>query len=229
MSFPLPDHPLLSSPHPFWLFITRFGEAQIMLPALAVVLLWFGFKPEGRRVAITWLACLAAATLLTTTTKVAFIGWGLGWAPLDFTGISGHSMFSAAVLPLLLVTTVARRPAGTRWSAWGVGCVLAALIALSRVRTGSHSVSEAIAGFLIGTLSSGGALCLAAAPPLRLPRRLLAGIAACLALLLLATPTAPTHALVTRLALAMSGHPHPHTRAEMLYRYRLAQRHVGAP
>ena len=30
------------------------------------------------------------------------IGWGIGWAPLDFTGFSGHAMFAAALMPLLL-------------------------------------------------------------------------------------------------------------------------------
>ena len=46
----------------------------------------------------------AAAALITTVTKVAFIGYEVGYAPLDYTGISGHAMFAAAVLPVSIAS-----------------------------------------------------------------------------------------------------------------------------
>lgn len=212
-------------PHPYWPVITRFGEAQILLPALLVLLVWFFFiKPHGRRTATVWMTCVSAAALLTTLTKLAFIGWGVGWARFNFTGISGHAMFAAAIIPLLMAAAFSTQNPRMRRVAVGLGCGLALIVAVSRVTTGAHSISESVAGFLVGTLASGVALTLAQAPPVKVPRLMLAGLCGCLALLLLGTPTAPTHALVTRLALRLSGNEQPYTRAMMLSRHQLQSR-----
>jgi membrane-associated phospholipid phosphatase len=214
----LPD-PLLLPPtlaDDFWGFVSRFGEAQILLPSLAAVTLWWFFtRPATRPIAAVWLACLAAATVLTTLSKLAFIGWGLGWAALDFTGISGHSMFAATVLPMLLAAATATRAVGVRRAGFVAALAFAALVAVSRVMVDAHSVSESVAGFATGALASGLALRWAAAPAVRLPLGLFAGVALGLAFLLAKTPTAPTHALVTRIAMALAGNSQPYTR-EML-------------
>jgi hypothetical protein len=84
-----------------WTVVTRLGEAQILLPALVSVSAWLAWRVAAPRTAAWWLGLTAVAALVTTATKLAFIGWGLGSAPLDFTGLSGHAMFAAAVLPLL--------------------------------------------------------------------------------------------------------------------------------
>jgi membrane-associated phospholipid phosphatase len=82
--------------------------------------------------------------------KVAFLGFGLGIAALDFTGFSGHSMYAASVeIPLLATCALALCGRG-RWVGAMLGTALAALIAVSRVEVGAHSVSEAIAGFVLG-------------------------------------------------------------------------------
>ena len=84
-----------------WGLVTRLGEAQILLPAMFVALLWLVLPARTPRTALWWLAGTAVVALITTATKVAFFGYGIGYAPLDFTGISGHAMFAAAVLPVL--------------------------------------------------------------------------------------------------------------------------------
>jgi membrane-associated phospholipid phosphatase len=201
---------LLHSP---WHLITRLGEAQVLLPAFAAVLLWLGLRWGAWAVAARWFACLCLATLVTTVTKVAFIGWGIGYAPLDFTGISGHSMFSSTVLPLLFAA--AASTAGPRWrrAAPALGYAAAGLIALSRVIVHAHSPSEAVAGFALGSAASALALRWAQAPHAPLSKALLAAWCAWFLMMPVGAPRSRTHDWVTRLALTLSGHERPYTRA----------------
>lgn len=147
-----------SLPH-FWPLLTRLGEAQILLPAALVAAFALQRRPEGRPLALWWLLLIATAALLTTASKVAFIGWGIGWPELNFTGISGHAMFAAAVYPLLLGTLASRLPPLARQLAIGAGCALALLVGLSRIKVGAHSGSEVLAGLLVGAVASALALC----------------------------------------------------------------------
>ena len=96
MSSTLPNSAL------FWHLLTRLGEMQILLPAALLAMLAMFRRPEARPLAGWWGVFLMTAALITTASKVAFMGWGLGSAELDFTGISGHAMFAAAVYPLLI-------------------------------------------------------------------------------------------------------------------------------
>ena len=66
-----------------WPVVTRLGEAQILLPAALALCAWMAFRPSARPLVAWWLALLTLATLVTTLTKVAFLGWGLGSAALD--------------------------------------------------------------------------------------------------------------------------------------------------
>ena len=145
----------------FWLAVTRLGEAQILLPAFLAGAFWLAFaRPAGaygrlaqgnphahdhpaRRSAWRWVAGITATTLVTTASKVAFLGFGIGIAALDFTGFSGHSMYSWAILPVLGAIVAGR-------CGVAAGVVLAVLITWSRVRLGAHSWSEAISGMALG-------------------------------------------------------------------------------
>lgn len=202
-----------------WHLFTRLGEAQILLPMLLAVMAWFVARLKAFAVARTWLLCIAAATLLTTLTKIAFIGWGMGYAPLDFTGISGHAMFAAAVMPVLAATVASTATARQRRFALAVGYALAALVAWSRVHIGAHSGSEAVSGWLLGAAASGCALAWAEAPHTHAPKALLLGALVWLAVTPVGAPPSPTHGWVTRIALALSGHQQPYTRQMMLHRY----------
>jgi len=207
----------------FWFTVTRLGEAQILLPAMLAMALWLIHRSNARRVVALWLGLTAIAATITTATKVAFIGWGLGFAPLNFTGISGHAMFATAVLPVL-----ARACASTADDHWHrpsliLGYVLAALVTVSRVATGAHSVSEALFGFALGGAASAAVLALAAMPHTPLPRTLLAGVALWLAITSVSAPPSRTHDWVTHLSLAVSGHERPYTRHDLWVRYRRQQ------
>ena len=199
----------------FWAVVTRLGEAQILLPAALLAMAWLAARRDGRAAAARWLVALAVAAALTTATKLAFIGWGVGSAALDFTGFSGHAMFAAATLPVLLRALAAPGRVAAR-NAAAAGLALAALVAWSRVAVDAHSAAEALAGFLLGSTASGCVLVrgdfLALHPRPRWAPALL------LAWLLITSGAAPpsrTHDMVTRLALALSGRAQPHTRAEL--------------
>ncbi|MGS0754580.1 hypothetical protein ACVBEH_07590 [Roseateles sp. GG27B] len=77
----------------FWLLLTRLGEAQILFPLAAAAAAWLWLRAEQATLARRWVLCLCLSTALTTASKLAFIGWGLGWAA-RFHRHSGHAMVS---------------------------------------------------------------------------------------------------------------------------------------
>jgi membrane-associated phospholipid phosphatase len=202
--------------HPAWHLVTRLGEAEILLPAAALTAIALLAKPETRQLALRWVAFVCLATALTVASKVAFIGWGLGWAVINFTGVSGHAMFSAAVYPVLMVSFVRPDAQGRHGRAIALGYSIALLIGISRIAIGAHSASEVLAGLLAGGTAS--ALTLAwSAPPARLMRPLVPiALVAWMALTPLQMPASQTHNMVTRLALALAGHDTPFTRSDLL-------------
>jgi len=204
----------------FWAVITRFGEAQILLPACAAALLWLLFasaagprslpRHGGRAAAWRWGAGLCTTTFVTTASKVAFLGFGMGWAALDFTGFSGHAMFSCAVLPVLAGVVAGRGGAFT-------GALLAALVVVSRVQVGAHSWSEAVSGALLGAVVAAWALRAWFEPPgpVHPPWWLPLALVAWLSVLPAHAPPPRTHDAVVRLSLWVSGRSQPYTRRQM--------------
>lgn len=210
---------------PLWQAVTRLGEAQILLPVMLAVAIWLAWRQRARRAAGAWVASTVAAASLTTASKLAFLGHGIGWPALDFTGFSGHAMFAAAVLPPLLqsVAGVAPRNGVAGW-AWVAGYVLALLVAISRVAVSAHSVSEVIGGFALGAAASAAALWLGRPWPALGRVRLLAPLLLAWAALGVAgAPPSRTHDWVTRLALAQSGRAQPYQRWQMHRDHQRAQ------
>jgi len=205
-----------SNPSYLWHLLTRLGEAQILLPAVLVGTASMLWRREARPFAMWWLALLGAATLLTAASKVAFIGWGLGWARFNFTGISGHTMFASAVCPVLFAALTTKMPRVVRYLAIAVGAVLAMLIGVSRVVIHVHSASEVLAGLCIGGAVSAATLAIA-----RLPSGLFGPAVAPTVLLWLTmtpfhAPALNTHSAITSISLMLSGRETPYTRWEML-------------
>ena len=91
---------------PYW--ITRFGERGIVVPLAVALTLWMLATSRAVRPLMLWLVPLCLAVGLTGLSKIAFIGWGLGIAAIDFTGLSGHAMFSAAIYPVVAYTLAAQ-------------------------------------------------------------------------------------------------------------------------
>lgn len=207
-----------------WHLITRLGEAQILVPVALLAALALLRRPGARPLAAWWMALLSLAVFVTTASKVAFIGWGIGWAELNFTGISGHAMFAAAIYPVLLATlTSAASPAAHRLAVVA-GFAAALLVGVSRLVLGAHSVSEILAGWLVGGAASAAALTMEVHAPDRVGVVIPVVVALWLVLMPVQAPASGTHTMVTRLALALSGHKSPYTRGAMLRELRRRQR-----
>jgi membrane-associated phospholipid phosphatase len=200
---------------PFWRVLTRLGEAQILLPAAALSILALLRQPQGRPLAAWWLGTLAVAVAVTTVSKLAFIGWGIGWSALDFTGISGHAMFAAAVYPLLLRTLAPATPRFAPWLAISAGAALALLVGVSRVTVHAHSWSEVAAGLTLGGAVGCISLMQGHLPECRVKLWVPLATAAWLVLMPVHATASNSHALVTRMALALSGRHNPYTRDEL--------------
>jgi membrane-associated phospholipid phosphatase len=213
----------------FWFAVTRLGEAQILLPAFLAGALWLAFaRPAGaygrlaqgnphahdhpaRLSALRWAGGIVANTGVVTASKIAFLGWGIGSAALDFTGFSGHSMYSMSILPVLAAIVAGRRGAIA-------GVLAALLITYSRVKLGAHSWSEAISGMALGGAAAAWTLADYLAHPgaVRAPWWLPLLLGGWLTVLALEAPPSRTHSLVVSIALKLSGRHRPYTRFELL-------------
>lgn len=201
-----------------WHLVTRLGEAQILLPAAAMTMLALFVQAPTRRLALSWLALLVTAAFITTASKVAFIGWGVGWAAINFTGVSGHSMFAAAIYPVLMVTFLSAPLRGRHRLSLALGCALALLVGVSRIEVGAHSWSEVLAGWAVGGAVSGAALTISRASALSIRPLVPVLLLAWLAVMPFELNASPTHSLVIRLAVAMSGNDRPFQRSDLLCR-----------
>lgn len=208
----------------FWSQLTRLGEIQILLPLalLAALVCWrqsLAAQDEpGRALAGRWVLSLCLAIGLTGASKLAFFGWGLGVAAWDFTGISGHAMASASILPGLAWVVLKGRRLRVQQLWVGLAVLLAALVAYSRLKVGAHSPSESLAGFVLGSAVSAFSLrgvMLRPGPGLALPLYLPAALMAALLFLPFGAPKSRTHDAVIHLALKISGRSAAFTRDDL--------------
>jgi membrane-associated phospholipid phosphatase len=187
------------------------------------------------RLALAWCVLFGAALLLAAGSQMAFMGWGLGIRSLEFTGFSGHATRAAAVFPVALFLLLERRgrrrtdvpPAtdgqarperrqgGRLRAALCAGVVLAAAVAVARVKVGAHSPSEALAGCVLGLATAGLFLARLRATRDHSPRPLLLGLLAAAILLPRADPV-NSHQWLTAAALKLSGHDRIYLRRDWL-------------
>ena len=181
--------------------------------------IWLGLG-SAWRVCWVWVWAMGSAVVLVLATKVAFLGWGMGIAYIDFTGISGHAMLATAVWPALAAAMTLRFSEQAGVVAVGVALAVAIAVGLTRIELGAHSLSEVLFGWMVGLLVAVlavRALCAMRAQGGFLPRSwpLVVGN------LLVLIATAPrggwagpeTHGLVIQIALWASGRAEPFTRA----------------
>lgn len=112
----------------FWHGVTRAGEVGILLPAALLAAWLLMLRRDDGRTAGIWLASLGVAVLITLASKFAFLGWGLGWAALNFSSVSGHAMMAAAVVPVLFAVLIPAPSVVGRWCTAGAGIALALLV-----------------------------------------------------------------------------------------------------
>ena len=194
-----------------WQFITFLGDSIVTMPAAAAVTVWL-VSAGAWRSAISWSLWFGFGLALVLATKIAFIGWGFALAGLDFTGISGHAMRAAAVMPVVAYLLLQRRDRRLCVCGVLVGVAAAGMVGLSRVVLHYHSPSEVIAGIALGTLVAMAFIWRSEGQPGLHLRRWVVGLT-----LLGLVPSAyaepaPTKQWVTTLALYLSGNDRPYIR-----------------
>ncbi|WP_295573686.1 phosphatase PAP2 family protein [uncultured Stenotrophomonas sp.] len=191
-----------------WRTLSTLGDSRWLLPMALVLLL--SLPRTDARLKWRWMLAIAAVAAVTLSSKLAFMGWGIGIKSLQFTGFSGHAAMSSVVYPV--VGALLAGP-GRRARAIGVlgGVLLAVAIAWSRIPLHAHSLSEVIAGLALGL--GGSTAVLNAAPPSRHASTLAVAAALIAGMILpVALPDLRTHDAVIALAKFITGRAeiHPH-------------------
>ncbi|HYP81872.1 phosphatase PAP2 family protein [Variovorax sp.] len=210
---------ILAVPFGFWHGLTWLGDSGLLVPAAFFIGLWLLVSRRTWHTAFLWLVLFGSASALVLLTKLAFLGWGIGSARFNFTGISGHTMLSASVWPVALWLAAAR--AGHRWRVTmaTVGWLLAWAIGLSRLALLAHSVSEVASGLLLGTATSAAFLAAQRRLPHPAPRASLVLLTLLLPLTLFPPGhAAPTQGLLERIATRVAGIERPFTRDDLACR-----------
>ena len=202
-----------------WQLISFFGDSTVLLPSAAALFIVLMLRKTSRLLAWQWSLLFGITGAIVCASKLAFMGWGLGIRELDYTGFSGHSALSAAFWPIFLWLLSARISAGLQKAAVATGYVLAAVVGYSRLVIHAHSVSEVIAGLLLG--AAGSALFLVLQKRTRDPEsvNISWGGVACLVMvpliLLHSGSKAPTQSLLGQIATAVGPLDKPFTRTDL--------------
>lgn len=197
----------------FWSALTDLGDSGFLANFALGVTLWLAIRPPLRPAAV-WVLAFGTATFMVIATKLAFLGWGIGIHALDFTGISGHSMLSAAIFPILafLVSSAASRP--VRVGCVLLACLLATAIGFSRLVLQVHSPAEVAVGLGLGFAVA--FTVIAVAPLVDRSRHRLLAPALLGAMLLFGFGSygerAPSEGWLAVVAVRLSGHAQPYSR-----------------
>jgi membrane-associated phospholipid phosphatase len=206
----------------WWYHLSALGGLNVTALLAFAIAAWL-VGARSWRLALAWCVLFGGALGVAAASQVAFLGWGIGVRALAFTGFSGHATRAAAVFPVALFLLLERRGlrredrrhqarAGGQdrraggWLRAGVlaGALLAAAVAVARVKVGAHSPSEATAGCLLGLACAGLFIARTRAARDRSPQPLLLGLLAAAMLLPRADP-AYTHQWLAAAALKLSG------------------------
>lgn len=195
-----------------WTEVTRFGDITITSLIALALAAWL-FVEDEKRLALWWSVLFGAGLGIVIATKMAFIGWGIGIRALDFTGFSGHAMRVAAVMPVLFYLILQRASVPVRASGVALGLAFGAIVGISRLALHAHSVSEVVAGWLLGATIALAFIRIAAGS---LSRHVFKPLRIVLSLLvLLPAPyvhPSPTQKWLTEITLFFTGHDHPYPR-----------------
>ncbi len=184
-----------------WRTLSALGDSRWLLPMALVLLITL--PRADARLKWRWLLAIAVTAGFTLASKLAFMGWGIGIKSVHFTGFSGHAAMSSVIYPVVgaLLAGTGKRP---RSIGLVIGVLLATAIAWSRIPLDAHSLSEVIAGLMLGLGCSTWAM--HTADPSSRPNAVAAAAAVLAGMVLpLALPDVHTHQLVIALAKLISG------------------------
>jgi len=184
-----------------WRTLSALGDSRWLLPMALVLLITL--PRADARLKWRWLLAIAVTAGVTLASKLAFMGWGVGIKSVHFTGFSGHAAMSSVIYPVVgaLLAGTGKR---SRRIGLVIGVLLATAIAWSRIPLHAHSLSEVIAGLMLGLGCSTWAM--HTAGPSSRPNAVAAAAAVLAGMVLpLALPDVHTHQLVIALAKLISG------------------------
>lgn len=188
----------------FWHLFTKLADTNLTVPAAAVLAAWLLCAGEWKT-CLRWCLLFGAGLFIVAATKVAYAGWGIGIASIDFKGFSGHAMRAASIMPAVMYLLLQRRsPSSQAIGLWfGIGFAIA--IGISRLVLGVHSVSEVVTGLPLGFAVSFAFIQYCKRQPLIAFRHGFLVTALLLLLPLLALKPAPTESWIVRVAIALAG------------------------
>jgi PAP2 superfamily len=131
--------------------ITGLGDAALLLPAAALLLLYL-VRTRSWRAATGWVAVLTLCAGLTVVAKMAFHACGGHLPAFHIRSPSGHTSLSTTFYGCGALMLFAHQSSDRRLAALLAGVGLSVAIAASRVALHAHTIEEAAAGFAIGSL-----------------------------------------------------------------------------
>lgn len=192
-----------------WSKLFHLGDLSLTLPTGCAIAAWL-LAARAWRAALGWALAFGLALALVAATKIAFLGWDTGLPALGYKAVSGHAAGFTAAFPTLgwLLSQRCPRPArvATALLALGLGVAVAAAL----VHAGEHTPAEAVAGWTIGTAAFLCAVHLTNDAPAPPTGRAIAGAALAFGATAWALHSVTVGYWMVRLALALSGNPHPY-------------------
>jgi membrane-associated phospholipid phosphatase len=194
-----------------WQFITHLGSASLLMPCLGVALieLWISHQKSA---IYQWIIALSIGVILTLISKVLFLGWGVGIASLNFTGISGHAFLATSIIPILFYSFSGGLQEKTKNNGFWIGLILSFLVGISRIILGMHSLSEVVSGWILGLT-----VCIFVLNAIKYQEQRYSSLHLLILVFIVSigstTPNyLPTHDIEIKFALYLSGHDKPFTR-----------------
>ncbi|RFU48977.1 phosphatase PAP2 family protein [Paraburkholderia sp. DHOC27] len=130
-----------------WTAISNIGDAALTLPIAAVCAVWLALSDW--RLALRWLLVLAVGMALVGATKILYFGCGVQIPAIGFRMISGHTTLSTSIWTVAFALLFRCEGGSARVGA-ALGLAIGVLTAVARVFDTAHSVSEVIAGWMLG-------------------------------------------------------------------------------
>lgn len=134
-----------------WALFTKLADSNFTMPLAALLAIWLA-GARAWRPFFLWCLLFGGAITLVVASKIAYIGWGIGIAALDFTGISGHAMRATAIAPALIYILMQKHTPRLQIAGLLFGLGFGIAIGISRLAIHVHSVSEVISGCLLGAV-----------------------------------------------------------------------------
>jgi len=130
-----------------WNAISDIGDAALTVPVAVTCAVWLALS--DRALAARWILLLATGMMLVGITKILYAGCGIEIASMGLRVISGHTTLSTAIWTVTLVL-LCRGAGRSVYAGAAAGLLIGILTAAARIFDHAHSISEVIAGWLLG-------------------------------------------------------------------------------